>query len=285
MDENLRCLLRELRLNWDESKLRHKIAPLQLGEPLFSEDPQLALTYAGTQVLQGKTVDVVVKFPAASVTRGLRRMLLDEKLEALQHEADVLDQATREKVPHIVRLIDNQTRERLPFLVMERLGENLSQRFKRQEGAGAEGLPLRDCLVVLRDVADALAGLHQLGTYHNDVKPDNVLKGADGWSLVDPAPPKLLTAKYWDSRFPEGPPRDVLALGRTFLAAYLGYEDEPAIDDKYPELEEHAELRRLLRRMLGQGRKEPPPATDVQRIASSLLRKGLGLESSRGGPG
>jgi serine/threonine protein kinase len=283
--ENLGRLLAELGLNWDESNLRHEIEPPQLGKPLFSEDPELALTFAGTQVLPEKTVDVVIKFPAASDPSGWPRMLLDEKLLALRHEADVLDKATREKIPHFVRLLDDQTRGQLPFLVMERLGENLSQRLKQREGAGAKGLPLRDCLVLLRDVADALAGLHRLGIFHNDVKPDNVLKCADGWSLIDPAPSDLYTAQYRDRRYPEGPPRDVLALGLTFLVAYLGEEGETAIDDEYPELEDPPELRRLLRRMLGQGRMGPPPATDVGRIASSLLRKGLGLESRRGGPG
>jgi serine/threonine-protein kinase len=59
-------------------------------------------------------------------------------------------------------------------------GESLRARLKRRED-----ISIRDALLFTRDVADALAHVHENGIIHRDVKPDNLMLSPTGVWLLD----------------------------------------------------------------------------------------------------
>jgi serine/threonine-protein kinase len=72
--------------------------------------------------------------------------------------------------PNIVRLIDYGEQDGLEYLVMELVsGRGLD----REVAAGA--LPFNRVVVILRQIALALAAAHRIGLVHRDLKPGNVM--------------------------------------------------------------------------------------------------------------
>jgi serine/threonine protein kinase len=142
--------------------------------------------------------------------------------------------------PGLVRGLDFGRCEQGPFFVMELVeGESLGDRIER-EGP----LPPPEASRIMSRVAEALHYAHEMGVIHRDVKPDNVLLGADGTvrltdfglakhlgddlDLTRPgqglgtpsyiAPEQLLHAKGIDRR------GDVYGLGATLYAAVTGQD-------------------------------------------------------------
>ncbi len=73
--------------------------------------------------------------------------------------------------PHILPLLDSDQSDGRTYYVMPFVdGESLRDRMLR-EGA----LPVRDALLIAREVADALAYAHARGVVHRDIKPENIL--------------------------------------------------------------------------------------------------------------
>jgi serine/threonine protein kinase len=73
--------------------------------------------------------------------------------------------------PHILEVLTAGTRRDLLYYVMPYVeGESLRRRLER-EGR----LPVADAVLILREVADALAFAHAQGVVHRDIKPENIL--------------------------------------------------------------------------------------------------------------
>ena len=97
--------------------------------------------------------------------------------------------AARLAHPHILGLIDSGEAGDTLYYVMPYVeGETLRRRLDRR---GA--FPAVEALVLLRDIADALAYAHRAGVVHRDLKPENVLCAGDHAFLMDFGVAKLLT--------------------------------------------------------------------------------------------
>jgi len=73
--------------------------------------------------------------------------------------------------PHILPLLDSGTAAGLMYYVMPFVqGESLRERLVRECG-----LPIRDAVRILVDVADALRYAHDRGIIHRDIKPENIM--------------------------------------------------------------------------------------------------------------
>ncbi len=73
--------------------------------------------------------------------------------------------------PHILEVLTAGSREDLLYYVMPYVGgESLRHRLER-EGM----LPVADAVLILREIADALAFAHAQGVVHRDIKPENIL--------------------------------------------------------------------------------------------------------------
>jgi serine/threonine protein kinase len=94
-----------------------------------------------------------------------------EESERFMKEARL--SATLSKHPHIVGVYDAGVIEGKCYLTMEFI-EGMPMSKWRKSGSA----PLRDQIVVLRDVARAVHHAHQHGIIHRDLKPDNILIGA-----------------------------------------------------------------------------------------------------------
>jgi serine/threonine protein kinase len=82
--------------------------------------------------------------------------------------------------PNLVRVTEAHVTGPPYFLVMDLLaGESLRHRVRR-----AYTLTPADAVWIVRQTAEALAGLHRAGFLHGDVKPDNVRLIADGTAIL-----------------------------------------------------------------------------------------------------
>jgi hypothetical protein len=145
--------------------------------------------------------------------------------------------------PHVVGVHDfGTTASGESYLVMEYVpGGTLSDRIPLSEG---------EALVVLRELATALAYAHRLGVVHRDIKPDNVLFGANGEAkLADFGIARLSEGDGFDTVTepfhvfgtpgylpPEAqrgaaphPSMDVFALGVLFVVMLTGKLPEPKL--------------------------------------------------------
>jgi serine/threonine-protein kinase len=97
---------------------------------------------------------------------------LERDPEALSRFAREAAHASRISHANIARVYDfGETQDGLLFLAMEFAeGETLSKIIAR-DGA----LPPARAAALARQVADALAAAHELGTVHRDIKPDNII--------------------------------------------------------------------------------------------------------------
>lgn len=124
----------------------------------------MGTVYRATDRRSGETVALKLLHAEAGSSNSAARFLAEAQLlSELRH-------------PGIVAYVANgQTLDGQRFLAMEWLeGEDLGERLLRGP------LPIRDCLRLLDQVADALSIAHQSGVIHRDLKPTNLfLVGGD----------------------------------------------------------------------------------------------------------
>jgi serine/threonine protein kinase/Flp pilus assembly protein TadD len=78
--------------------------------------------------------------------------------------------------PHIIRLIDFDFHDQMPFLVMD-YAPGGSLRSRHPEGTQ---VPLATVVQYVQEIAKALEYAHSKNVIHRDIKPDNILIGAQG---------------------------------------------------------------------------------------------------------
>jgi len=100
-----------------------------------------------------------------------------ERRTRLEHEARLLAALNH---PRIAAIYDLEQVEGAPALVLELIeGPSLADRL-------AEGpLPIREALVLARQVVEALEAAHQKGIVHRDLKPANIKLARDGAKVLD----------------------------------------------------------------------------------------------------
>lgn len=111
-----------------------------------------------------------------------------DKLPSLRREAEVLNRLGKDYSKHgIIELMDTNFAVSRPYLVYECLeGGTLKDWIALYPGP----VPVKKLLLVMRQLARALAHAHERNVVHRDVKPANVLVGTDGevkladWSIA-----------------------------------------------------------------------------------------------------
>jgi serine/threonine-protein kinase len=130
----------------------------------------MATVYLARERKHARCVVLKVMHPrAAAHYGGAERFLREVQIAArLAH-------------PHIAPFIDSGEADGLLYYVMPYIeGESLRSRLQR-DGR----LPLDVALVLLADVANALAYAHEAGVIHRDLKPENVLCAGEHAYLLD----------------------------------------------------------------------------------------------------
>ena len=94
--------------------------------------------------------------------------VVDEKRQALRAEVTIMRKL--QGCPCVPRFVSCGRQDSINFLVMQLLGENLSDLRKRQPG-GTFSLSTVCRLAV--EIIQALQSIHSLGILHRDVKPSN----------------------------------------------------------------------------------------------------------------
>jgi hypothetical protein len=112
---------------------------------------------------------------------AVKRMLDRENVARFEIEARLLSQLEH---PRVVKVLDHfQDDQGLYYIVMELVqGTDLGECLKVN---GSPGLPVRDAIEYTRQTCEALQYVHEQQIVHRDVKPQNMILGEGGITLVD----------------------------------------------------------------------------------------------------
>jgi serine/threonine protein kinase len=138
----------------------HYVVIDSLGEGAYAE------TYKAKDTASGDTVVLKMPNPNLFADPGL--------FQRYRRESDI---ARKLNHPGVQRGMDGGQSRSEPYLVLEYIeGDNL----RRVMRSGPAILPIDTALEWGRQLAEALAYLHQAGIVHRDLKPENVLVTTDG---------------------------------------------------------------------------------------------------------
>lgn len=201
----------------------------------------------------------------------------------LHREATAHSLLRKSQCPYFQRLKGDGTNQTPCHLLLEWVPGKTLQSELSQKGM----LGVTDCVATGRQIAQALATLHQVGLAHGDVHPDNILLGEDGTGrLIDlgcahglqndfPECEGLLvgSADYWSpeaclSHGFSGPEADVFALGVVLWESLMGARPWPSGQD----------LRETIRRRHGD---PPAPIPENRRDIPNGLKRLLERMLSR----
>lgn len=121
-----------------------------------------------------------------SVDRAVKLVLRDRDsvLERLRREADVLQRLQRAPHPNVVSMVDADRLlppDEYPYLVFEFVdGKDIGEVIRNSGRMGPA-----DVLRLAVDTARGLRHIHELGVWHCDIKPSNLLWTDDGVKLID----------------------------------------------------------------------------------------------------
>ena len=129
----------------------------------------MAVVFLAHDVKHGRDVAVKVVRPELAAALGRERFLREIEIVAgLRH-------------PHIMPLYDSGESDGSLYYVMPyEEGHSLRQRLDR-DGR----LSIREAIIILRDVCDALGYAHKRGVVHRDIKPENVLLSGEHAMVTD----------------------------------------------------------------------------------------------------
>jgi serine/threonine protein kinase len=130
---------------------------------------------------------------------------------------------SRVRHPGLVQIYDfGQTSSGAPYILMELLdGETLRSRLAQRASEGAP-LSVAEVRRTVRQIAAALAGTHEEGIIHLDLKPDNVMLVADEEA---PGGERVKLLDFGIARFIGAPDSTLIAPGTTLgTIAYMSPE-------------------------------------------------------------
>jgi serine/threonine protein kinase len=129
---------------------------------------------------------VVIKVLAEDFASAVRAARFKQEMELTAHLQH----------PHILEVLTAGSRSDLLYYVMPFVaGESLRRRLER-EGR----LPIADAVLIMREVADALAFAHAQGVVHRDIKPENILLQGGHAVLTDFGVARALQAAHGGRR-------------------------------------------------------------------------------------